>query len=136
MRVFILLFAEAASIFCADDLRWGAVKSGLQLGIDVTTTSEPVLRISLKNAGAEPRDLLIGFEGTEDLYNVEITTHAPGEQDQPVFDMTALKASPASLIVPISAHLKPGEVHEFRYPLSQLLCVVNRKDVPFRTLFE
>jgi hypothetical protein len=102
------------------------VESGLQLGIDVTSTSEPALRISLKNVGTQPRDL--------DSYNLEFTTHTLGEREQPVFDLIALKAYPSSLLSAISAHLQPGEIREFIYPLSQLICVVNRQDVPFRPL--
>jgi hypothetical protein len=94
------------------------------------------LGISLKTVGTQPRDLLVGYDGVVDLYNVEFTGHAPGHQPQPVFDPTALKALPSSVLLPISAHLQPSEIREFLYPLSQMICVVNRKDVPFRPLLE
>ena len=134
MRLFILLLAAATSIFAADDTLWGPVESGLQLGIGTTSTPESALRILLKNTGSEPRDLLIGYEGSADLYNVEITTQAPGQQPQLVFDLIALKAPPSSLLLPISAHLQPGEIRSLLYPLRQLICVVNRHDVPIRAL--
>jgi len=130
------MFAAVTSLLSADATLWGPVESGLQLGIDVTATSDPTFRILLKNAGAEPRDLVIGHEGSQDLYNIELTTRSPEQQEQPVFDSTALKAVPASLILPIIGHLQPGEIREFVYPLSQLICVVHRRDVPFRTLLE
>ena len=79
---------------------------------------------------------MIGYEGSVDLYSVEIAATAPGQQQQPVFDVMDLKAHAASLQFPINVHLQPGEVREFLYPLSQLICVVNRKDVPFRALWE
>jgi hypothetical protein len=135
VRFFILTLAAATSVFGADSTLWGPVEDGMQLGIDVTSAPGPEFRISLKNAGAEPRDLVIGYEGSVDLYSLEITTNAPGQPEQPAFDSMALGHSP-SLLLPIVAHLQPGEVREFVYPLSQLICVVNRKDVPFRTLWE
>jgi hypothetical protein len=110
------------------------VESGLQLGIDITATSEPALRISLKNAGSQPRDLAIGHEGTPDLYDLEFTAQAPGQQPQPVLDRSALKAQPGSFGAPITVHLQPGEVRAFLYPLSRLICVVNRNAVPLRRL--
>jgi hypothetical protein len=137
VRFFVLMFAAATSVLGEDVTLWGPEASGLQLGIDVSATSEPALRVSLKNAGAVPRDLAIGyFEGYVDLYSVEIAATAPGRQQQPVFDVMDLKARPASLQLPINVHLRPGEVREFLYPLSQLICVVNRKDIPFRALWE
>ncbi len=132
MRLFILLLA-ATNLYCADVL-WGPVESGLQLGIDITATSEPALRISLKNAGSQPRDLPIGHSGAPDLYDVEFTTQPPGQQPQPVLDQIALKAQPGSFGPPLTAHLQPGEVREFLYPLSRLICIVNRKDVALRPL--
>ena len=129
-------FAAATSVLGADVTLWGPEASGLQLGIDVSATSEAALRVSLKNAGGEARDLVIGSEGSVDLYNVEIATNALGQGQQPVFDVMALKARPASLQLPINVHLQPGEVRGFLYPLSRLICVVNRKDVPFRALWE
>ena len=135
MRSFILMLAAATSVLGADSTLWGPVEDGMQLGIDVTLAPGPEFRILLKNAGAEPRNLVIGYEGAVDLYSVEITTNAPGQPEQPVFDSTTLGHSP-SLVLPIVAHLQPAEVREFIYPLSQLVSVVNRKDVPFRTLWE
>jgi hypothetical protein len=135
VRFFILMLAAATSVFGADSTLWGQVEGGLQLGIDVTSAPGPRFRILLKNAGTEPRDVVIGYEGSVDLYSVEISTNAPGQPEQPVFDSMALGHSP-SLVLPIVAHLQPAEVREFTYPLSQLVCVVNRKDVPFRTLWE
>ncbi len=132
MRWFILLLA-ASNLYCADVL-WGPVDSGLQLGIGITATSEPALRVSLKNAGSQPRDLPIGHEGAPDLYDAAFTTQAPGQQPQPVLDLRALKAQPGSIDQPITAHLQPGEVREFFYPLSRLICIVNRNDVPLRPL--
>jgi hypothetical protein len=135
VRFFILMLAAATSVFGADSALWGPVEDGMQLGIDVTSSPGPRFRILLRNAGAEPRDLVVGYEGSVDLYGVEMTTNAPGQPEQPVFDSTALGHSP-SLALPIVAHLQSAEVREFIYPLSQLVCVVNRKDVPFRTLWE
>jgi hypothetical protein len=132
VRIIILLLAAAISGMCADATLWGPVESGLQLGIEVTATSEPALRISLKNVGAEPRDLLIGYEGDPDEYNVELTTRDPQQQPLPVLDLNA--SLPPSLLLPVTARLRPGDVREFIYPLSQLISVVNRKDVPFRLL--
>jgi hypothetical protein len=134
VRIIMLLLAAAISGWCADATLWGPVESGLRLGIDVTATSEPALRISLKNVGTEPRDLLIGYEGDPDQYNVEFTTRAPEQQPLPVLDLNA--SLPPSLLLPITARLRPGEVREFIYPLTKLICVVNRKDVPFRLLLE
>ncbi len=134
MRIIILLLATAVSGLCADAILWGPVESGLQLGIDVTATSEPALRISLKNVGAEPRDLLIGYEGVPDMYNVEFIAQAPGQPPLALLDLEA--PLPPSLLLAITARLRPGEVREFVYPLSQLISVVNRKDVPFRPLLE
>ena len=127
--------AASSTLFSAE-IQWGLAENGLQLGIDVTATPEPALRVSLKNVGVEPRDLVIGEEGAVDLYNVEIATRNPGQPEQRVFDLPALQVSSSSLLLPISARLQPGEVREFVYPLNQLICVVNRKDVPFRALFE
>jgi hypothetical protein len=135
VRFLVLLFAAVTGVLGAG-VRWGPVENGLQLGIDVTAASEPVLRISLKNAGAAPRDLVVGYEGTVDLYSVEIITKSPGGQEQPVFDLFDLKARSSSLLMPIVAHLQPGEVREFIYPLAQFICVVDRKDVPFRLLWD
>jgi len=136
MRFFILICAAACSVLGAGVTLWGPVESGLQLGIDVTATSEPAVRVSLTNAGAEPRDLVVGYEGSVDSFNVQIATGAPGRRQQSVLDVLDLKARPSSLLLPIVAHLQPGEVREFLYPLSQLICVVNRKDIPFRALLE
>jgi hypothetical protein len=133
-RLLIVVFAAATSSYCADDVLWGPVESGLQLGIGIKSTPEPTLRVSLRNIGTKPRDLLIGYEGSIDLYNVGLTTQSPEQQELAVLELNAIKAYPSSLILPISAHLKPGEEHEFIYPLSQLSCVVNRRDVPFRVL--
>ena len=135
MRFFILMLAAATGVYGADSTLWGQVEDGMQLGIDVTSAPGPRFRILLKNAGPEPRDLVIGYEGSVDLFSVEITTNAPGQPEQPVFDSMALGHYP-SLVLPIVANLQPAEVREFIHPLSQLVCVVNRKDVPFRTLWE
>jgi hypothetical protein len=136
VRFFILMFVAATRVLGADVTRWGPVESGLQLGIDVAATSAPTLRISLKNAGTEPRDLVIGYEtsaGT--LYNIEFTAQGQGLESQPVFDLNSLKDLSSSYLQKI-AHLPPGEVREFVYPLNRLISVVNRKDVPFRALWE
>jgi hypothetical protein len=92
VRFFILMLAAATGVYGADSTLWGQVEDGMQLGIDVTSAPGPRFRILLKNAGAEPRDLVIGYEGSVDLYSVEITTNAPGQPEQPVFDSMALAA--------------------------------------------
>ena len=130
MRFFILMLAAAICVFGADSTLWGPVEDGMQLGIDVTSAPVPAFRILLKNAGAEPRDLVIGYEGSVDLSSVEITTNAPGQPEQPVFDSMALGHSP-SLVWPIVAHLQPAEVREFIYPLSQLVCGCESKRCSF-----
>ena len=68
----------ATCIFCSDAIRWGAVKDDLQWAVGATSTHGLVLRISLKNVGAQARQIPIGFEGSAGLiYNVKITAHAP-----------------------------------------------------------
>jgi hypothetical protein len=121
------------------------VEGGLQLGIGVASVAvklirsrvaEPRLRILLKNVGSEPRDVLVGYSAPVDLYNVKITTLGPSAREQPVLDLKALQAAPSSVLLPTIAHLQPGEVREFLYPLRQLICVVNRTDVMLGTLLE
>jgi len=136
MRFLVLLFATATSMLCADVTLWGPVEGDFELGIGVASTTEPRLRILLKNVGSEPRDVLIGYSAPVDFYNVKITTLGPGGREQPVLDLNALQAPPPSVLLPVIAHLQPGEVREFRYPLRQLICVVNRTDVMLATLLQ
>jgi hypothetical protein len=135
-RSAVLILAVSAGLWGADETRWGPVQRGLQLGIEVVSTPEPAVIVSLKNAGPEPRELVIGSEWSENVYSVELTAAIPGHEPLYVFDLRLLKAHPLSLLLPIRTHLDVGQVREFLYPLSQLMCVVNRRDVPLRALVE
>jgi hypothetical protein len=139
VRAGALLIAAAASVFCADATRWGSVVDGLQLGIGATSTPEPALHVLLKNAGPRVQEVPTGFEGEPDPpFNVTITARAPREGDLQVFDLNAARYWPPD-IGPGPARsfrLEPGGVHEFTYPLSQLICVVNRTDTPLSKLLK
>src|ERR1039457_2630053 len=93
----------------------------------------------LKNAGPRVQEVPTGFEGEPDPpFNVTITTRAPREGDLQVVDLNAARYWPPD-IGPGPARsfrLEPGGVHEFTYPLSQLICVVNRTDTPLSKLLK
>jgi len=126
-----LLIAAAASVFCADAIRWGAVVDGLQLGIAATSTPEPTLRILLKNASAKVQRVPISHEDYDTFYNVQISARAPRGDELAVFDLATLRYQVPSIgpgpekIV----WLEPGEVHEFTYPLNQLF-IMNGTNTP------
>lgn len=135
----ILLTVSATVAF--GEPKWGRAQERLQLGIDWhagSTESESALQVSLRNTGAEPRAISVGIEGSEGpIYDVQITTvrdQPPGEYL--VFDVNALKAQPSSLPSMKQVRLGPGATYVFRYPLKQLICVVNRRDTPLEDLLK
>jgi hypothetical protein len=122
-------------MFGADAIRWGLAADGLQLGIGVTSTPEPGLRILLKNASPVAQEVAIGFEDHDPLYNVRFTARGPRGDDLQVLDLNTLRYKPSD-IGPgpaIFKWLEAGVVHEFIYPLSQLL-VANGTETPLTRL--
>lgn len=134
MRSYNVLFILAGTLL-AENVRWGTAADGWRLGIG---TSRDAVVVVLRNAGSERRDLTLGYPGPAGrFYDVRFTALAPDGAEMPVFDIRALKAPitgyrPALEKTP----LPPGADTEMVFPLSQLIGVVNRRDVPLRTLLE
>jgi hypothetical protein len=134
---FFFLCVSAASALAAP--AWGRVQDDLQLGIEwgqEPTRTESVLRISMKNVGAQSREISIGTDGSAgpvyDVKLVAVRSREPGELL--VFDLNALKMQSTSIPVLKSVHLEPETTYVFEYPIKQLICIVDRKDTPLESL--
>ena len=142
LSVCVLLTALATWVFGQSHVKWGRAQNNLQLGIGLrarSSESAPALRVSLKNVGSEIRELSIGFEGSAGpVYNVKITAMSdqqPGEQL--VYDLNALKAHPTTgFVVAKTVSLEPGAAYVFTFPTKQLICIVDREDVPLEDLLK
>jgi hypothetical protein len=123
--------------FCADTVAWGPVVNGMRLGIGLgTASSETRLRVLFQNVGATEQDLVI----SEDFDYLSFTVTAPEGKEYQVFDTRLLAAPPGpGLVIPVRrvvTHLNSGAMHEFRFSLRKLICVVDRRDVTLETLLQ
>ncbi|MCZ2149594.1 MAG: hypothetical protein LC126_17690 [Bryobacterales bacterium] len=134
----ILFAVMACQADAASKVKWGAVTDGLQLGIDSSTPSgkSGSVRVVLKNVSTETRDLVIGFEGPSGpIYAVKLAAVSRrGSEEYSVFDLNALKAQPGGLPKSSAVRLQAGSEYTFMFPLDRLICVIERKDTPLRTL--
>jgi hypothetical protein len=124
-----------------DPVKWGPITENLQLGIGATAESSAsgqALRVSLKNLSSGVRELPMGYTGTAGpVYNVKIA--AVRDQQTPeqlVFDLNALQAHPTGLVVPKILRLEPGKTEVLTFPVKQLICVLNGRDVPLDNLLK
>ncbi len=135
LRCGALTIAAVVSVLCADTAQWGAVHDDLRLGIGVATAPEPSLGVLLKNMRAEERALHIGIDGpVGPAYNVTITARAPHGKPEEVFDSNVLRLPPEGLMLPKIAHIDPGRVQEFLFPMRHLFCIINKQNIPLQTL--
>jgi hypothetical protein len=122
----------------SDGVAWGPITDRSQLGIAWDrSSSKPELGVLVRNASAIEQELQIGDKGLGvPIYDVELTSTAPDGKQYQVFDIRALKAGHPGFIQPqpIVVRLAPGATHELRFPLHELLCVVERRDTRFETL--
>jgi len=136
-----LLVVAVTSTFGGVALTWGNVAGNLQLGIGATTESSPsgtVILVSLRNVGAEMQRVTIGFDGSAGpVYNVEFTAaRAQQAGEQLIFDLNALKARPGGVLIPKVVGLEPGSSQMFTFPIGQLICIVDRREVALETLLQ
>lgn len=102
-----------------------SVQSDLQLRIEA---KRDIVRVSIKNNGPVTRWLPAG--------NLKITAER-GAETQLVFDVNALQQEhPGFVANTVGVRLEPGQEHVTTLPVTQLLCVVNRHDVPLGRLLE
>lgn len=130
---FRIVLSMVTATLLAENVRWGTAEAGWRLGVG---KSGDAIVIVLRNTGSERRDLTLSYPGPAGpFYNVRFTALTPDGAEVPVFDVRALKA-------PITGYrpalektaLPPGADTEMVFPLSQLIGVVNRRDVPLRAL--
>jgi hypothetical protein len=143
LPLWTLLAAAATCAFGQQGAKWGRVQDNLQLGIEWSTESGAseksgiALRVLLRNTGSERRRFPAGYDGSAGpMYDVKITAVREGEPgEQFVFDLNALKANNFTGIrISKTAHVEPGAAYVFTFPVRQLICVVDRKDVPLQAL--
>lgn len=120
---------------CADTVAWGPVVNGMRLGIGFgKASSETRLRVLCQNVGAVEQDIVV----VEDFDYLSFTLTAPEGKEYQVFDTRLLAAPPGpGLVIPVRrvvTHLNSGAMHEFRFSLKKLICVVERRDVTLETL--
>lgn len=131
--------AAASCAFAEPNAKWGRVQDNLELGIEWSAESGRsgiALRVLLRNASSQRREFQAAFDGPAGpIYDVKIVA-APddGSSERLVFDLHALKANPTGLVIPKTAHVEPGAVYVFTFPIKQLICVVDRQDVPLQAL--
>ncbi len=134
----LLLAAATSAAFAAEPIFWGAPVNGLRLGIAfVHGASQPAVRVVLQNLGPDAQKVPVGWDQRGgSAYNIEFTAaRARGNKCQ-VFDRKVLSLPPSpGFVVPVIARIEPGATHELLFPLKQLLCVENRKDVTLDVLW-
>jgi hypothetical protein len=78
----------------------------------------------------------VGERDGQSVYNMEIMAVRDREAgEQLVFDINALKPLPGFEEAK-KLRLEPGHTHVFTFPLEQLICVIDRRDVPLVTLLK
>ncbi len=111
-----LVFALAVA---ASGLQWGAVSSGVRLGIGPgPTTPEPLLRLVIENTGVpEVRIPLGGMTAKGPIYNLLFRITSPRGKESPLFNMNG----PAGRMKtePLIAHLARGQKYEILLPMSK-----------------
>lgn len=123
MKTLVLALAVAAS-----GLEWGAVASGVRLGIGFGPEKpEPMLRLVFENAGAPDVQIpLGGMTNKGPLYNLIFRVTSPQGREAPLFDMSGptghLKAEP------LIAHLARGQQYEILLPMSKLIALDNGRN--------
>lgn len=128
MKVLVLILAAAAS-----GLQWGAVSSGVRLGIGFGPDApEPTLRVVFENVSAPEVQIPLGGKTVKGpLYNLIFRIRSPKGAEDPLFDMSGptgkLKADP------LIARLTKGKQYEVLLPMSKLVMLDNGKS---RTLTE
>lgn len=128
MKALILTFAAVAS-----GLNWGAVVSGVRLGIGPGPTSpQPALRLVFENVTAPQVQIPLGSQTTKGpIYDLIFRVTSPKGEEQPLFNMNG----PTGRLKndPLIAHLTRGQTYEILLPMSKLTVLENGKT---RTLQE
>ena len=128
MKAIVLMLAAAAS-----GLHWGAVTSGVRLGIGIGPTSPaPTLRLVFENVTAPEVQIPLGGKTVKGpLYNLIFRITSPQGKEESLFDMSGptgrLKAEP------LIADLTKGKQYEILLPMSKLVVIENGRN---RTLNE
>ena len=134
---FLFFCVSAASAWGAPV--WGTVQNDLQLGIEwgqEPTQAGLVLRISIRNVGANAREIPIGFDGSAGpVYDVKIVAARSGQPgERTVLDLNGLKAKVTSFPAWKSIRLGPGATSSFDYPIEQLIYIEVPQDKPLQEL--
>ncbi|MGH9666235.1 MAG: hypothetical protein ACRD9L_17550 [Bryobacteraceae bacterium] len=120
----------------ADSIVWGPAVGGMRLGIDFApaSTSGPVVRVSLQNAGPAAQDLILGYGvGKATAYNLTFLAAAPDGKLHKGFDAAAF-IPVAGLVLPVLVHLESGATREFPFPLHNIICIEKPGDIRMDTL--
>lgn len=125
MKVLVLALAAAAS-----GLQWGAVASGVRLGIGFGPNS--TLRLVFENVSAPEVQIPLGGQTAKGpLYNLVFRVTSPQGKEDSLFDMSGptghLKTEP------LIARLTRGQKYEILLPMNKMIMIENGRN---RTLTE
>lgn len=123
MKTLVFALAVATS-----SLQWGAVSSGVRLGIALgPTTPEPMLRLVFENTSAPEARIPLGAKTAKGpLYNLLFRITSPQGKETPLFNMNG----PTGRIKtePLIAHLARGQTYEILLPMNKLMVFDNGKN--------
>lgn len=128
MKVLVLALAAAAS-----GLQWGAVTSGVRMGIGFgPTTPQPMLHLVFEDVSAPEVQIPLGGQTNKGpIYNLVFRVTSPQGKEDPLFDMNGptghLKTEP------LIAHLTRGQKYEILLPMNKMIMIDNGRN---RTLTE
>src|SRR5579862_9257322 len=119
-----LLFTLIAALAAAPEsaLQWGAVSSGVRLGIGLgPALPEPALRLVFENvAASEVRIPLGGMTLKGPIYNLLFRVTSPAGQELPLFNLSGPTEKHVK-VEPIVAQLARGKRYEILLPMNKLV---------------
>lgn len=127
MRTMALMLAVIAAIAAPPDsgLEWGAVSSGVRLGIGLTPSS---LRLVFENAAAEEVEIPLGGTTVKGpLYNLLFRIKSPAGEESSLFDFSGPTGTHMK-VQPLVARLARGQKYEVRIPLDKLVFLDHGKN--------
>ena len=113
----------ALSSFGADEIAWGSTVKGMRLGIGFGPASfEPELRVLFDNFSPEAHEVLFGhYVGTGIAVDFRFIATSPDGKKHEGFEVNSFKPI-AGLVLPAVERLAPGDTHEWRFPLKNIIC--------------
>lgn len=135
VRIAVAALALAHPGMGADGLAWGSAVQGMRLGIGYgSSPAKPELRVLLQNTGAAPLDVSIGnYVGKGTAVDFKFIATLPDGKRLEGFEINSFTPI-AGLTLPAIFRIDAGAIHEFRFPLENIICIVRPFDVTFEKL--